>query len=285
VNDYAEQPEAKVVADLARAAAAVQEVPANPDNTPYLVREQQSTGGDAVRTIDLERYAQHPLRRRGAAEFDEAASFILYVNEFLTGETRFYASLVEPQALAVLNDDEFNRAGWRDHVAILRMPRTPEWDRWLAYDTRMVPQTEFAEFLEYNLRDITDPDAATLIEIARSFTVSSDVQFRSAHRLSSGETNFAYDEQHEATGGGGSKTVAVPEAFKLNIAPFQGMDKMTVEARLRYRLKAGALTLGYLLDRPLDLERDAFTGIVEQIAGEIERPALYGRPAAPPRDR
>lgn len=291
MRDYPENPEAAVVADLAQQAGLVNLAMVDPaDPKLLLVREN-----DVVRVLDVEKYAMHPSRRSGAVEFDEPESFASYVNEFKhDGETRFYCSLVEPQALAILNDDRPDPAvsspgdppagAWRDHVAILRLVRTPEWERWRSMDGAMHSQTEFAEFLELNLRDITDPDAATLVEIARAFTVSSDIQFRSAQNLATGETQFAYDEQHQATAGG-TKNIAVPKEFTLLIAPFQGTPTISVTARLRYRLRGGGLTLGFMLDNPSDIEREGFRSIVEHVSAQIELPALYGRPAPPPRPR
>lgn len=288
---YENEPNAAVLRDAVLDAAHVNHEPVDPDATRLLlVRETRDGGASTVRVLDLEPWATHPERRTGAVEFDEPASFVLYVNEFKSAdETRFYASLAEPRALAVLNDDRPGEVdpptgAWRDHVAALRLVRTPEWDRWLTNDGEMMTQVEFAEFLEINMRDVIEPDAATLIEIARAFTVSSDVQFRSAQNLATGETQFAYDEQHQASAGG-TKKVEVPKEFTLDIAPFQGTPKIHVTARLRYRLRGGALSLGYMLDNPNDIEGAGFRSIVESVGDEIGLPVLYGRPAPTPRLR
>lgn len=287
---YEDQPDAAVLADAARDAALVSEKFVDPDATRLALVRERSGDASTVRVLSLEPWAKYPERRKGVVTFDEPASFALWVNEFqLEGETRFYASLVEPQAVAVINDDSPGARGdgqqagaWRDHIALLRLQRTPEWSRWRDRDGEMVSQTEFAEFLELNMRDVIDPDAATLIEIARAFTVSSDIQFRSAQNLSTGETQFAYDEQHQATAGG-TKKIEVPKEFTLDIAPFQGTPKIHVTARLRYRLRNGSLTLGYMLDNPLDIEREGFRNIVEDVGGQVNLPVLYGRPAEPRR--
>lgn len=284
---YEEQPDAAVLSDAEKRAAQVNAMAIDPDaQRLVLVRETHGDGVNTVRPLSMERYAERPQRRKGAVEFDEPASLVEYVNEFRDDATRFYCSLVEPQAIVILNDDDPKLAGepaegaWRDHVAILRLVRTPEWERWRSIDGAMMTQTEFAEFLELNVRDVIDPDSATLIEIARSFTVGSDVQYRSAQRLSTGETSFAYEEQH-TTSAGAKGDVAVPEAFTLLIAPFQGTEKIPVIARLRYRLRQGNLTLGVMLDNAGDVERDGFRGIVEGVGEQISKPVLYGRPAGP----
>lgn len=287
--------DAVVVADLARQAAGVQETKVDPDATRLLlVREAVRYDGnkgerepcvaDRVRVLSLEQWATRPERLRGSVEFDEAASFASYVNEFKASPaTRLYASLKERRVDAVLNDDDPGledapQGAWRDHRAALLVRATPEWARWREHDGAQMSQTEFAEHLEINLADIVQPAAADLVEIARSFTASTDVQFRSAVNLQSGETRFAYDEDTRATATNtGGSTIDVPRTFTLLIAPFQGMDKIEVTVRLRYRLQSGRLSLGYLVNLADDVEREAFKAAVEGVAEATGIDALYGR--------
>jgi uncharacterized protein YfdQ (DUF2303 family) len=284
--------EAAVVADIAARAAGVQPTPVDPNKDRVaLVRETTSDDGvrltDTVRVISMERFADAPYRRRGLVLFDEPDSFSAYVNEFKDpAETRIYASLAGRVAVAVINDDDatmpVTTGAWRDHRAELRVRATPEWERWRKLDGRLQSQTDFAEHLELNLPDIVEPVAADLVEIARSFTASTDVQFRSAVNLQSGETRFAYDENTvaKATGSGGS-TIDIPRIFKLKIAVFQGTDPIEVAARLRYRLGGGNLSIGYLLDKADDIEREAFKAEVGMVGEATGLDPLYGSPSAP----
>lgn len=285
--------EAGVVADLAALAAGVQHVPIDPDAVRLVLVREVVHNAESARTIStvkvlsLEPWAAEPERRKGTVCFDESESFASYVNEFKAPPaTRLYASLSSRALTAVLNDDEPGRedaphGAWRDHRAVLSVKTTPEWDRWRKADGHLVSQGEFAEHLELNLGDITEPVAADLVEIARSFTASTDVQFRSAVNLQTGETRFAYDEntQAQATGSGGS-SIDIPRVFTLALAVFQGTDPITVTARLRYRLKNGNLSIGYLIDKADDIERQAFATEADVVSAETGLKVLYGNPAS-----
>lgn len=289
---YEGEPEAAVVADVARQTAGVKHTQVKPDvEKILLVRELTGLDTDQVRVLSMEKFAPAPYRRRGTALFDDPASLVLYVNTFKAeGLARLYASLAKRQAVVVLNDDDpadndsaDTIGAWRDHRAELAVRATPEWERWRAMDSKLVGQTDFAEHLELNLADIVEPVAADLVEIARSFTASTDVQFRSAVNLQSGETRFAYDENTtaQATSSGGS-TIDVPRTFALRIAVFQGTEPLDVTARLRYRLHGGHLTIGYLLDKADDIERNAFQNEIEDVAKDVGLVALYGQSPMPP---
>lgn len=292
-----DETEAEAVADLARRAADVNaaEIHEPEGERFHLVREAvQSPGGatqDRVRVLSMEAFAKRPYRRRGTVVFDDPASLVAYVNNFKAeGATRLYASLAGRSAVAVLNDDDGaglddhqvpDLGAWRDHRAELRVQPTPQWTRWRERSGAWGSQADFAEHLEINLADITDPVAADLVEIARSLTASNDVQFRSAVNLQSGEIRFAYDEnvQAKATGLGGA-TIDVPKTFTLHIAVFQGTEPVDVTARLRYKLAGGNLMLAYILLNADDIEREQFHEQIEAVGTGVDLTPLYG--GAPP---
>ena len=103
------------------------------------------------------------------------------------------------------------------------------------------------------MTDIIKPEAAKMMQIALNFRLKSDVRFASAARLQSGEIDFSYANIVTATAGsdkGGR--VSIPETFTIEIPVFGGIAarKYTIEARFRYRLKEGALSIWYDLVRP-----------------------------------
>lgn len=288
--------EAGAVAEIARKAAMPNAVEITNVKVQrfHLVREATEVSGvlhDRVRVLSMEAFATNPYRRRGTVVFDDPASMVAYVNEFQAqGASRLYASLAGRSAVAVLNDDDAaaidvpdadDAGAWRDHRAELRVQATPQWTRWRERSGAWGSQADFAEHLEINLADITDPVAADLVEIARSLTASNDVQFRSAVNLQSGEIRFAYDEnvQAKATGSGGS-AIDVPKAFTLRIAVFQGTDPVDVTARLRYKLTGGTLALAYLLLNADDIEREQFHEQIEAVGTGVGLTPLYGMPPA-----
>jgi uncharacterized protein YfdQ (DUF2303 family) len=155
-------------------------------------------------------------------------------------------------------------AGWGDHRAVLKLKTTRAWDAWLNHDGGFMSQAEFAEFLEERTGELVSPDAATMLDIARSIEVKSDGAYRSAMRDGSGQINFSYDETIEAKAGQAGQLV-IPERIELALEPFAGAGTYRVKARFRYRMRSGNLSLGYVLDRPDAVIDTAFTDVVTQV--------------------
>lgn len=141
----------------------------------------------------------------------------------------------------------------------------------------MQNQEGFAEHIEGGLEEIVTPDAADMLEIAQSFHAVSAATFRSQKRLASGEQQFQYDEELTATAGK-TGNLTVPTTILLAVAPFIGEERYKLTARLRFRLSGGKLTLGYILDRPDAVVRDALEGVAERLAAEFPR-VFVGEPA------
>lgn len=276
------------VAELARAAAGPQVEEADPDNRNLLlVREAGGDGRDGVRVLDLEAYAKRPRRRKGEVRFDQPGSLEAYTNEFkVEPETRLYADLESGLVVVVFNDDvpgyvtETGVApgSWRDHRASMKLKRTPEWDAWRQLDREIQSQVEFAEHVEEHLGSIVTPPAADLLEIVRTFTGSTKIAFRSAVNLANGEIRMAYDEDMDVSAAG-TRQLDVPATFTLRLAPFQGCDPVDVTARLRYRMKDGHLRIGYILDKPDELEQATFQAEVSKVALNAGLEVHYGTPA------
>ncbi len=72
----------------------------------------------------------------------------------------------------------------------------------------------------------------------------------------------------------------IPKTFTIGVAPFEGCQLYAVDARLRYRISEGRLTLGYQLDRPEDVLRTAFDDVLKQVQDATTRTALLGLPPA-----
>lgn len=230
-----------------------------------------------VHTLDLERYGTRPRRPRGTYKLHTAEALVQYVQRHRVdqhhdgiGEPEIFADIDRARITAVLNphDDE-GRPGWGDWTAVLDLRQTPEWKAWAELDGKLVGQVDFAEHLEAHLDDIVEPPAADLLEIARTFEAKTDVAFRSAVTLESGARQFLYNEQTAARAGSEGK-VTVPARFTVGIPPFDGTDRYRLEARLRYRITAGNLSIGFQLIRPDLVIRSAFLDVVGKIATGTE---------------
>lgn len=250
-----------------------------------------------VDTFDLTKYRPAPLRRVGHPVFHEPASFGAYVAAQKVVGTMLYADVTGgrggAQMTAVLDGHEPTEvggtAGWSEHRASLVLRETNPWTRWMKYSGVEQTPEDFAEFLEDNALDVRDPDAATLIEVARNIEVHKDVSFQSVTRPTSGGRRLHYDETVTARVGE-SGAIDVPETLTLALAPWEGVDPFAVTAQFKFRLRAGRLHLSYTLVRPEAVLETAFFGMpatdtTEAVPGVLTvvesatgLTALHGRP-------
>lgn len=218
------------------------------------------------RTISLEAYMPTPARKRGVTTVFDADSF----NIILSGNAHAPSTVIyvdrdvnNPQVVAVLNDHGAEGPGWRDHRVQIAFRPTPQWIKWKSIDGKMLPQETFAEFVEDNLGDVSDPVGGQLLEIVTYLEATRTVNFKSAVRLSNGVVQFQNAEDVQASVSVGK--IAVPETFTLGIAPFLGTPLYKVPARFRYRLKDGKLTLGFKLQRIEDLIAEVLDTVVQKV--------------------
>lgn len=228
--------------------------------------------GWTLHQVDTEVIASAPRRSRGLVKVHDAASFVHAVKLRL-GENPDYPAVVyadeeRMQLVAVLNDDYPDEPGWRDHRVELTLRPRPEWLHWRAKSGSFLDQEKFAEHIEEGLPELVNPSAADMLDLAQTFQASTSGRFKQSGKLASGAVQFVYEEDIEATAGVGG-TLAIPEKLTLGVAPFFGSDRFEVTARFRYRLKAGELTLGYILDRPLEVERAAFGTVRDTVATDL----------------
>ncbi len=160
------------------------------------------------------------------------------------------------------------------HKAVYNLQTTPEWDLWNQFSSEPMSQGKFARFLEDNLPDIADPPGADLLEMATSFEASTKVQFKSSMRLEDGSRQLVYEKQIDGRCSQGS--MEVPSTFTLGLSPFRGAKTYKLDARFRYQINEGNLTVWYELVRPRKVFEDACDGELASIAQELSVEILYG---------
>lgn len=238
----------------------------------------------SLEIIDVEAYVapyrDRPRRKKGTTTLTTAASLSQLVNDHQADGTELYADWRARRIVAVFNDHhggENGGPGWGDHRAVLALTHTPEWEKWLSRDGRLGSQVEFAEHIEDCSPTIMDPPAADLLELAQTFHANTAVEFKSQNRLSDGQVQLRYEETISARAGQ-SGQITIPLGFLLRFAVFDGSEPIEVGARLRYRLRDGKLSIGYVLDGIDTVVREA----VERVVNEVERAttltALRGTP-------
>lgn len=277
------------VADLARQAVGVTEPVKLTDvaEGDIEVRAWVLHNTQNVHLQSLEPYQHAPTRARGQASTSEPDAFVAYVRRLASEATTVWvdqASFTAPPVVtAVLNDHtEAIAPGWRDHRVSLNLRSTPLWAHWVGRDGKLTGQLEFAEHVEDGLAAVAQPDAATLLEIAQTFDANRKVQFRSATRITNGEIQMRWDEDTQATAGR-SGSVEIPDRIVLMLEPWPGAGAAyEVQARLRYRLREGQLTIGYRLDRIDEVMRHAVADLRAYLTELLsDYPVLAGQAPGP----
>lgn len=241
-------------------------------------------GGLKVEYLDRPTF---PERRNGTVHAADTDSFIAAVTRHVSKEsTVLYASLHPAAFVAVLNDHGKKQAGnesgshWRDHRVSFALGYSKEYDLWLNRQKQPMAQEDFAFFIEDNLPDFKNPEGARMLEIALNFRVKNNLAFKSALKLQDGSVDLQYTEQVEG-GAGRAGNAKVPETFTIEIPVWSGLEarKYVFEARLRYRVQGGALSIRYELARPQKIVETAFKHVLEKIRdGVKDVPVIFGKP-------
>lgn len=228
--------------------------------------------GSARHLLDLQELEAVPSRTRAVVKVHTAESFADMVSCFSGPEAHVYVDRPAQNLTAVVNDDTPDGPDWRDHRVVLDLRPTPEWEFWSG-NQGLGEQQEFAEVIEDGLEEIVAPSAADMLELAQSFQASISSKFSQQGRLTNGAVQFTYAEDINATAGANG-TLEIPSEFKISLAVYYGSAEVDMVARLRYRLKAGALSIGYQLVHPERAVLDAFENIVEQALDRLDSPAV-----------
>jgi uncharacterized protein YfdQ (DUF2303 family) len=229
-----------------------------------------SAGDGEGRTIDLDQYSAAPARKRGNTVVFDAASFNQVIADNSdAGNIAVYLDRNpdRPSIVAVLNGNGKAGSGWSDFRVSIEFRHTPQWIKWAGNDGKLLAQVEFAEFIEENLEDISEPAGASMLEIASQLQLVRSVNFRSKVTLQSGTFAFTHDQDDKASVGAGQ--IDVPQSFVLGIKPIFGLAAYKVPARFRYRVVEGKLRLGYKLQRVETMMEQ----IIEDVIAKIERGA------------
>ncbi|WP_060886215.1 DUF2303 family protein [Streptomyces caniscabiei] len=230
--------------------------------------------------IDLtgDLYKDAPSRKHGTTTVRDAVSFLAYHGKHADEHSEVYADAEKLTVTAVLDADTANAARWGGHRLHLALRETQAWKQWMHHDGKLMPQEQFAEFIEDHLPELLEPAAAEMLEISQSIQGVAKAEFQSGTRLSSGERRLAYVETVSAKAGQKGELV-IPETFVIGLVPFEGSEGYKLTARLRYRINGGPLQLGYKLERPDEVRRTAFEDVVKAIGEEIDTPVMNGTPA------
>lgn len=275
----AEQISDKTIRELL-AIGAAQGSPKEVGGIPYAVIPNDCKVMD-LSNFKYNDFSATPHRKKGTVSVLDAASFIEYYTLFCDVNSRVFADETTSKVLAVLDYHGAGDGGprWGQHRVNLTLRKSPEWMRWMGRNGQgnKMAQMDFAEFVEDNAPDIREPNAATMLEMARSLQAKTDVDFSSAIRTNNGQVQFKYTENVKGTYGNGN--VEIPESFVIGIPVYVGSARVPITARLRYRLNSGKLSIWYDLLRADAIERDAFMSTLAEIKQGLSVTIINGVPA------
>jgi uncharacterized protein YfdQ (DUF2303 family) len=202
------------------------------------------------------------------------AGFCDYVNRFATPDTTIFANEDAGRIVAVLDYHAPDAPSWATHKGTLVLQPAPEWEAWLPKNGTLLPQQNFAEWLEDHAADIVDPSAGRLTDVVTNLTLNREVSFTGKFSLDSGTCRFGYSETDKP----GEGSIAVPTRFTLRLRRYLGQDPIDVRARLRHRLERGKIGFIFLIDRLDQVEEQQFAAVCAQIAATTQRLVLIGTP-------
>lgn len=266
--------EAETIAQLAVKSAGAPQVIKTELGREFLILPQGMTSQDAT-----ERHAVAPLLPdfiSQAVTLQTVDSLADYTNAFKTETTVLFADITGNSIKSLIDYHGPGDPKHVAHVATMALPFSEEWKTWTAINGRLMPQLDFARFLEENAADVAAPSGADLLEACRDLQAVRKVNFKKAVRTATDNESFEYSDETEARTSGG---VELPTKFLLNVPVYFNGETVALYAFLRWKLDDGALTLGVALHRAEHVRQAVFNKIVMDIAERTQRPAVFGRPS------
>lgn len=247
--------------------------------TNYLVPQNMKLINDMEL---VEKMAPQPFHLRQKVTLLTPQSFIDYYNRFADDNSVIFFDSEKNTFTAILDYHQATTDGndprHGHHQCTYTCPKTPEWSSWEQNDNKKMSQEDFALFIEDNLREITNPEPATMLEIATSLKAKMDVDWQSNIKLDNGQIQMGYRETINGQAGITGQ-LEIPQVFDLTLQPFVGGPAYPLQARFRYRINGGNLVLWYTLIRPRRIVDDATADVRNLLDAQKTRGTLLdGRP-------
>lgn len=246
----------------------------------------------------IEQYLPQPRRLKANVRLANADSFIAYVAEYKTSETKIFATVPKnngaPSFLAILDYHNSvsttspisataidNGARWCEHRASYDCVFTEEWTRWMSKDRVPMSQVQFATFLEENAQLITAPPGAELLELVQTLEGRNNISIGSTIKLSNGRVKFNYEEDVELKGSVTTQqgAIEVPPFLMVAIQAFYDGPAYAIKCRLRYRVEQRKVTFHYECVDVHLVVQDVVKDVVGQIKEKLKITPLNGSPA------
>lgn len=219
---------------------------------------------------DLDIYYENPRRIAAERKALTVAGLTEYLRAYQEDRTVVHANPTTGCVKVIFDYHEPDTPHHGDHTITFTPTPSRKLQEWGTKDGRLMGQREFAEWIDEHAEDVVSPDSAKVLEIAQTMEATKTVDFKSATRLSGAQdVQISYTEETDTSAGERGHMV-IPEVVTIGIPVFEGDDAYKIDARIRYRIDDGRLTIGYKLLRLEDVKEDAINLILEAIGTVAE---------------
>lgn len=137
---------------------------------------------------------------------------------------------------------------WLNHSASVTYKESHQFGVWKKNDGMKMSQEEFAEFLDENVLDITDPTGSDVVSFASCLEARRTEVFKSSKNLSNGEVQFNWSNESS-----GDAVTKFPTDMKIGIPIWTNGEKIMIPVKLFYRVSEGQLLFWYKLRQLEDI--------------------------------
>lgn len=238
--------------------------------------------GSTVQTLSKPPHAPLPTRLSVRRVFHDGDSFARYVGRYKQPGSQLIADIDDAKVVAVIDypdevDAEFSAEAVpvaipsREHIAEWPVRYSEAFDAWNAINAMLLPQADFLRFLEENVSEVVQPDAARILELVKDFSAVKTDKFESSKRLQNGDAALVYITETNVKQG-----LEVPQKLKLLMPIYHGEEAIAFEAWFRYRIQNGQLLLGIEFHRIEPIKQAAFRAAVARTFDTAGLDAFYG---------
>lgn len=143
---------------------------------------------------------------------------------------------------AFLDYHHVNGGRWLNHSAAVTYKESHKFGIWKKNDGLKMTQETFAEFLDENVLDITNPTGADVVAFASCLEAHRTEIFKSSTNLSNGEVKFNWSNESS-----GDSATKFPTDMKIGIPIWTNGEKIEIPVKLFYRVSEGKLMFWYKL--------------------------------------
>ncbi len=238
-------------------------------------------GGAKLETLEHLQELDRPRHIKNTVEVRSADEFVSYFNRFANEDSSIYINVDKARFEGVI-DHHGKQASFANHKVIYCCPETDEWQSWKKYSEVWMDQEQFATFLEDHhlqiFKPTTDqfkpeeldvvheklPDAARMLDTAKTLEVTSGSSIKSGQNLHNGTIKIEYVDEVEGRAGVNGE-FEIPVYFVIAVDLFKDGKGYLMLCRLKYRKEGPSIRLRYELVRPSKTHEHAVQDVIARI--------------------